>query len=118
MLSNVNNLLIMRDYYNERANVRREELESRSPIHVLLNYLLNAHDSEFDAYYRIELGVAGSLLIYLYFSHKQHNELLIENSEIFIVDSIYKINRFKMFLVNIVGMTAINKSFYIKNAFI
>jgi hypothetical protein len=70
MLANVNNLLIMRDYHNERANVRRKELEDRSPIHALLNYLLNAYDIEFDAYYRIELGAAGNLMIYLYFSHK------------------------------------------------
>jgi hypothetical protein len=91
----------MRDYHNERANVRREELGGRSPIQALLNYLLNAHDSEFDVYYRIELGAAGDPLIYLYFSHKQHNELLIKNSEIFIVD-----------------ITAINKSFYTGSAFI
>jgi hypothetical protein len=51
MLANVNNPLIMRDYYNERINVHREELKGRSPIHALLNYLLNVHDSEFDAYY-------------------------------------------------------------------
>jgi hypothetical protein len=70
ILANVKNLLIIRDYYNERVNARREKLGSRSPIHALLNYLLNAYDIEFDAYYRIELGAAGNLMIYLYFSHK------------------------------------------------
>jgi hypothetical protein len=66
MLANVNNLLIMRDYHNERANVRRKELESRSPIHALLNYLLNAHDSEFNAYHRTELGAGKSINISLF----------------------------------------------------
>jgi hypothetical protein len=70
MLANVNNSLIMRDYHNERVNVRREELRNRSPIHALLNYLLNVYDSEFDAYYRTELNAAGDLLIYFYFSYK------------------------------------------------
>jgi hypothetical protein len=51
MLANVNNLLIMRDYHNERVTVRRKELRGRSPIHALLNYLLNVHDNEFNVYH-------------------------------------------------------------------
>jgi hypothetical protein len=70
MLANVNNLLIMRDYYNERANVCYEKLRNRSQIYALFNYLLNIHDSEFNIYHRIELNAAGDPLTYLYFSYK------------------------------------------------
>jgi hypothetical protein len=107
--------LIIRDYHNERANIRRQKLIDRLPIHALFDYLTISN--EFDIYYRIKRNVEDSL-IYFYISHRQHNELFIENSQIFIIDSIYKTNRYKMFLVNIVDITSVNKLFYIESVFV
>ncbi len=48
--------------------------------------------------------------MYLYF--------LIENPEILVLDVIYKINRFRMPFVNIIGMIGINRNFYTASVFL
>src|SRR6266498_6028094 len=48
--------------------------------------------------------------MYLYF--------LIENPEILVLDVIYKINRFRMPFVNIIGMIKMNRNFYTASVFL
>jgi len=46
-----------------------------------------------------------------------HSYFLIENPEVLILDAIYKINRFRMPLVNIIKMIKINRNFYAASVF-
>jgi len=47
-----------------------------------------------------------------------HSYFLIENPEILILDIIYKINKFRMPLVNIIKITKINRNFYTTSVFL
>jgi MULE transposase domain len=49
--------------------------------------------------------------------HNKHRKLLTKNPEILIMDSTYKTNRFRMPLLNLVGVTANNKLFYAGSIF-
>jgi hypothetical protein len=106
------NPLIMGDYYNEQGNIRRQELQGRPPIHALLDTLTADNDDEWWMRYQTEFGTEGGPLTHLFFSHGQHKELLVHNYEVLVLDSTYKTNRFKLPLVNIVGITLINRLFF------
>jgi len=47
-----------------------------------------------------------------------HSHFLIENPEVLVLDATYKINRFRMPLVNIIGMTGMNRNFYAASVFL
>ncbi len=47
-----------------------------------------------------------------------HSYFLIENPEILILDTTYKINRFRMPLVNIIKMIGMNRNFYTTSVFL
>ncbi len=47
-----------------------------------------------------------------------HSYFLIENPEVLVLDTTYKINRFRMLLVNIIRMTGINGNFYTASVFL
>src|SRR6266536_1961390 len=55
---------------------------------------------------------------YLFITHDKHIDLLIENFEVLVIDLMYKTNMFQMPLVNIVGMTDQNRSFFVGSMFI
>ena len=47
-----------------------------------------------------------------------HSYFLIENPEVLVLDATYKINRFRMLLVNIIKMTGMNRNFYTASVFL
>src|SRR6266536_3138291 len=47
-----------------------------------------------------------------------HSYFLIENPEVLVLDATYKINRFRMPLVNIIKMIRINRNFYTTSVFL
>src|SRR6266536_793213 len=47
-----------------------------------------------------------------------HSYFLIENPEVLVLDATYKINRFRMPLVNIIKMIRINRNFYAASVFL
>ena len=47
-----------------------------------------------------------------------HSYFLIENPEVLILDTTYKTNKFRIPLVNIIGMTKINRNFYTTSVFL
>src|SRR6266536_4559978 len=47
-----------------------------------------------------------------------HSYFLIENPELLILDTTYKTNKFRIPLVNIIGMTKINRNFYTTSVFL
>jgi hypothetical protein len=112
-------LITKRDIYNERANVRRDELGGLSPIHALLRFVLtfNKAHKKFTSAFECENGDKGGPLKYLFVMHDKHIRLLKANSEVLIADATYKTNRFNMPLFNIVGMVPNNMSFFAASAF-
>jgi hypothetical protein len=113
-------LIIKRDIYNKRANVRRDKLSGLFPIHALLRFVLISDKAykEFTSAFECENGDKGGPLKYLFVMHDKHIRLFKANSEILIADATYKINRFNMPLFNIVGMTLNNMSFFAASTFL
>jgi hypothetical protein len=73
---------------------------------------------EFTSAFECENGDEGGPFKYLFVMHDKHIRLLKANSEVFIADATYKINRFNMPLFNIVGMALNNMSFFAASAFL
>jgi hypothetical protein len=113
-------LITKRDIYNERANVRREDLGGLALIHALLRFVLSTNEvkKEFISAFECENGVAGGPLKYLFVMHDKHIKLLKANSEVLIADATYKTNSFNMPLLNIVGMASNNMSFFAASVFL
>ena len=110
------NNLIIRNIYNERAEMRRRELNDRTLIQALLQLLIIT--GEFLTHYQIKFGDQGDLLIYLFITHRPYKLFFALNSEVMIIDSTYKINRFKMPMFNFVGSTVMNQNFLAGSVFI
>lgn len=56
--------------------------------------------------------------IHLFFMRRSSKELLLKNYEIFIMNAIYKINKYKMLLLIINGQIIININFYVDFCFL
>jgi hypothetical protein len=116
--------IIMRDLYNERDKIYREKLGHRSIMGVLVNAFSEFNDrhevitGEFFADFQIKYDERGGPFIYLFVFYSFHRKLLMANFEVLVFDLIYRINRYKMPLVNIIGITFCNKSFFAGSAFI
>ena len=106
--------------YNERQQIRRVELIRKTPISTFFTILIKkrSYENEFFTLYNVEYGVEGGYLTHLFIVYDKYTDLLIENPEILITDSTYKINRFNISLINIVGMTGMYRSFFDGNIFI
>jgi MULE transposase domain len=115
--------MIMRDFYNARDKLKREKMGNKSPIYMLIEALSLFNDKneaidKFFTDYLIKFGEKRSPLTHFFVLYGLHRKLFIANPEILIFDLIYRINRYKMPLVNIIGITPYNKSFWAGNAFI
>ncbi len=96
--------------------MRRRELNDRTPIQALLQLLIIT--GEFSTHYQIKFRDQDNLLTYLFIIYRPHKLLFALNSEIIIIDSTYKINRFKISIFNFVGLTIINQNFLTRSVFI
>jgi hypothetical protein len=105
--------LIHRDVMNLRARLKRLELSGRSSLQDLL-HRLEQEDSDFLSYHTHD---AEDRLTRLLFFHKTSLELWRKNPDIILMDNTYKTNRFGLPLLNIVGVTSNNESFFIGNCF-
>jgi MULE transposase domain len=114
--------LISRDIYNQRAACRRQlqELNGRSPIEALFEMISETTnpDMDFHCWYLTESEDVGGRLSHLFLAYKPNAQFIAHNNEVVIVDATYKTNKFKMPLVNFVGVTPNNKNFLIGTAFL
>jgi hypothetical protein len=115
--------MIMRDLYNARDKLKREKMGNKLLIYIFIEALSFFNDknkitNEFSADYLIKFGEKRGLFIYLFVLYSLHRKLFMANPEILILDLIYRINRYKMPLVNIIGIISCNKSFWAGSAFI
>src|SRR6266536_6056547 len=63
-------------------------------------------------------SVEGVYFTHLFIVYDKYIDFLIENPEVLVTDLMYKTNRFNMPLVNIIGMTGMNRSFFDGSMFI
>lgn len=99
-------LVINRDIYNTREQLRQKNLAGRTPIQALIDEL-----KEGDFIYEYECDNTGCI-IYLFFAHNESVTLTRQYSSVLLMDCTYKTNKFKMPLLNIVGITSFNTTFY------
>ncbi len=57
-------------------------------------------------------------MTHLFMIHEPHFKIYARNSEVAILDLIYKINMFDMLLLNFVRLTTINTNFFIASTFL
>src|SRR6266498_852989 len=123
-LNNPKNLIIMRDIINERARAKFANLNENTPITAFFKDLDNKFNNQFNGdkfffRYRTKNGIKiGGPLTYLFIVSSFHTYFLIENPEILTIDTMYKTNRFRMLLINIIKITGINQNFYTINIFL
>ncbi|KAL6567452.1 hypothetical protein OROGR_001120 [Orobanche gracilis] len=96
---------IARTVYNARAKINKDGLAGRTPIQALLDELGQeefAYDVEYDG---------NGHLTHLFFAHPKSVLLMRSYSNVFVMDCTYKTNRYKMPLLEIVGISSFNSSF-------
>ncbi|XP_077221956.1 protein FAR1-RELATED SEQUENCE 5-like [Tasmannia lanceolata] len=104
--SNPQLLAVSRDIYNCIAKSCKEILAGRTPIQALLDKLA---DGGF--HYNVKNDDEGRLT-HLLFAHPKLIALRKSYSNVFVMDCTYKTNKYKMPLLDIVGVTSFNSSFY------
>ena len=108
-----NPLIKNRDIYNIKAATRAKALGSLTPTQALL-ILLHAND---DWFVRVKKDPSTQRLEHMFFARKSSQELLKINHEVLILDATYKTNRYRLPLLIVTGVTALNTSFYAAFAF-
>jgi hypothetical protein len=102
-----------RDIINIQVDMRVRQLNGLSPTQALLMRLGESPDYRYHCYVHEDSNLA-RLLVF----ERGSLEILRSNFEVLLVDSTYKTNRFNMPLFNIIGVTAINTSFFIGFCFL
>jgi MULE transposase domain len=104
--------IISRDIYNCKRTIRRNNLNGRTPIQALVDEL----DTN-DFIYNLKYDETGSIT-HLFFAPKITVKLTKKFSSVLLMDCTYKTNRFRMPLLNVVGISSTNKSFFSCFAFL
>ncbi|PIA24917.1 hypothetical protein AQUCO_04100189v1 [Aquilegia coerulea] len=97
---------ISRTVYNTKAKIRKEKLRGRTPIQALLEELSGG-----GFLHNIKVDMEGRLT-HLFFAHPHSIKLSRNYSNVFVMDCTYKTNKFKMPLLDIIGVSSFNTSFY------
>ncbi len=103
----INLLIKTRDVYNIKTQIRRDELELMTSIQTLMHQL-NENDWTY-AFQKDRLNQ----VIHFFFAKKSSQSILKINYEVFIMNCIYKINRYKMSLMIIFDQIVLHKTFYV-----
>ncbi len=96
----------IQDIYNVRRELKAELLEGRSPIEAMLHEL---ETNKFDFNYQLDQD--GHITL-LFFAHPESLLLLKQYPEVLLMDCTYKTNRFHMPLLDILGYTGLNHTFF------
>ncbi|CAG8796036.1 10373_t:CDS:2 [Cetraspora pellucida] len=99
-------LVTSRDIYNACGQLHQQNLAGHTSIQALIDEL-----SEGDFIYKCKYDNNGSIT-HLFFAHNKSIALTREYSSVLLMDCTYKTNKFKMPLLNIVGITSFYTTFY------
>jgi hypothetical protein len=97
---------VSRTLYNLKAKIRKDYLAGRTMIQALLEELFKG-----GFIYNVQYDSDGHLT-HLFFAHLTSMVLMRSYSSVFVMDCTYKTNRYKMPLLDIVGVSSFNTSFY------
>ncbi|THC88216.1 hypothetical protein EYZ11_012337, partial [Aspergillus tanneri] len=103
----------LKDLYNFKLRLNKEFLAGRIPIQALLTTVKDSGKWLMEYHQDLDGRVTD-----LFCMHKQSLRLLAKQPYILLMDCTYKTNRYKMPLLNITGITATNRTFFIGFAFI
>ncbi len=106
-----NSFFTQHDIYNVKNQQRRQALDILSFVQTLLQNL--KCEFWFWQYEKNELDK----IIKLFFSWSSYRDMLKRNSEILIINCIYKINHYKMSLLIIIKVIALNIFFFVEFCF-
>lgn len=102
-----------RDIHNLRWNMRREFLDGRTPIQALLTQIPEGGD--WICNWETE---DNNVVTAVFCTHKSALELLRRYHYVLFMDCTYKTNRYGMPMMDIVGVTPINKTFFVGFGFV
>ena len=97
----------VKDIYNACQKMKHQELENMTPIQALNVALKN--DDDWFIRNRLDSRGRGE---YLFFINRSSMDILKSYGEVLIIDCIYKSNRYRMSLANMIGVIDLNTSFY------
>jgi hypothetical protein len=100
-----------KDVNNIRMRIRSENLGARSPIEAMVEQL---RESRYTFSYKQN---SEAEITHVFFAHFKSLTLLQEYPHILLLDCTYKVNRFKLPLLNIIGSTNINTTFFVAFCF-
>ena len=105
--------LAIKDVYNEKGKQRLERLNWKKPIQALMAELSRQED-----WYSAHAEDGVHRLSHLFFANMESLRLLFLNPEVLNMDCTYKTNRFQMPLLSILGITSINRTFWVAFCFL
>ncbi len=103
-----------RNIYNIKQAIRATELGSHTMVQALM---IELHNQD-EWFIRLKKDRLSGRIQLLFFGRKSSQKILKLNPEVLIIDATYKKNRYRLPLVVINGVTALNISFYMAMAFI
>ncbi|XP_077246723.1 PKS-NRPS hybrid synthetase cheA-like isoform X2 [Tasmannia lanceolata] len=104
--TNPNLAVVSSDVYNIKKKIRLENLSGRTPIQALLDELARGGFQ-----YNLKYDGEGRLT-HLFFAHPNSIAMSKSYSNVFVMDCTCKTNKYKMTLLDVVGVTSFNTSFY------
>jgi hypothetical protein len=112
--------MVMKDVYNARERIKFQTLKGQSRLQVLLHELQNAKDEtgEEKWNYDSRKNKETSELTGLFFSHLRSGSMFMRYPEVVHIDATFKVNRFNVPLLSIVGTTGLNTTFQIASIFL
>jgi MULE transposase domain len=103
--------LVVQDIYNIRKELCWENRKGKQVIEALLKEL---QKGQYIFHYKTD---SINRITHLFFTYPKSVEMLNLYPDLILLDCTYKTNRFKLFLLNIVGSTCLNTTFYIAFCF-
>jgi hypothetical protein len=100
-------LLEPRDIYNLQRKLYIEFLAGRTPTQALISTLADSGD------WKIIYEKEDNQIISVFCIHKSSIQMLRRNPHILFMDCTYKTNRYRMPMLNIMGLSPTNTSFFI-----
>ncbi len=107
-----NLILKTKDVYNQRQRIRKNELRNLTATQAFLQTLLDRKN------WFVKFASSEESLKKLFFAKISCQRMTKLNWKVFIIDCIYKINRYFMSLCIIIEVTTLNIIFYIAFAFL
>lgn len=101
------------DIYNAKQKMKRERLGCLTPIQALLDGMEQGTDWSYN--YATD---EQNRITHLFCIHQESRRLLARYPMVLVMDCTYKTNKFKMPLLNIVGITGRNTTFFVCFAFL